>query len=151
MFGSEKILFPDQFTIFGCIGVLVYLIVILHQLDNDADLIAEILDGDDSHDISGVLGVRIGAVLVGDDQHAVGQVGLGSHQVVGIHDGTLEKLHGGEVALEKPFQLQVWRLPVRNNTMCQNFACTKFQFVLPDGHQPVKENHLHIHIFSVFV
>lgn len=53
-----------------------YLIVVLHELDDDPDVVAVVLDGDDSHDVGGVLCVRVLAVLVGEHQARVRLVHL---------------------------------------------------------------------------
>ena len=42
-----------------------YLVVILHQLDDDPDIITVVLDGDDSHDVGSILCIRIRTILVG--------------------------------------------------------------------------------------
>lgn len=52
------------------------LVVILHQLDDDSNVVRVILDGNDSHDVGSVLGVRILAIFVGQDQAGVGFVDL---------------------------------------------------------------------------
>ena len=43
---------------------------------NYSDVIAVVLDGDDSHDVGGVLRVRVRAVLVGQHQAGVSLVNL---------------------------------------------------------------------------
>ena len=48
-----------------------HLVVVLHQLDDDADVVAVVLDGDDAHDVGRVLRVRILAVLVGQDEAGI--------------------------------------------------------------------------------
>ena len=55
---------------------VVDLVVVLHELDDDPDVVAVVLDGDDPHDVGGVLGVRVGAVLVGQHQARVSLVNL---------------------------------------------------------------------------
>jgi hypothetical protein len=40
-------------------------------LQNDPDVVSIVFDGDDTHDVGGVLGVRILAVLVGQQQARV--------------------------------------------------------------------------------
>ena len=54
------------------------LVVVLHQLDDHPDVITVVLDGDDSHDVGGILGVRIRAVLVSKHQTGVCLVNLNS-------------------------------------------------------------------------
>ena len=44
--------------------------MVLHKLNDDPDVVGVVLDGDDPHDVGGVLGVRVLAVLVG--QHEAG-------------------------------------------------------------------------------
>lgn len=44
-------------------GVL-HLVMVLHQLDDDPDVVGVVLDGDNPHDVGGVLGVGILAVFV---------------------------------------------------------------------------------------
>ena len=39
------------------------LVVVLHELDDDPDVVAVVLDGDHPHDVGRVLRVRIRAVL----------------------------------------------------------------------------------------
>ena len=46
------------------------LVVVLHQLDDHADVVAVVLDRDHSHDVGSVFCVRVLAVLVG--QHKTG-------------------------------------------------------------------------------
>jgi len=60
--------------------VIGYLVVVLHELDDDSDVIRVILDGDDPHDVGRVLGVRVLAVLVGQHQACVGLVDLESQR-----------------------------------------------------------------------
>ena len=50
--------------------------MVLHELDDDPDVVAVVLDGDDSHDVGRVLRVRIRAVLVGQHQTRVSLVNL---------------------------------------------------------------------------
>ncbi len=50
--------------------------MVLHELDDDADVVRVVLDGDDSHDVGGVLRVGVLAVLVGEDQASVSLVHL---------------------------------------------------------------------------
>ena len=52
------------------------LVVILHQLDDHSDVVAVVLDGDDPHDVCSVLGIRVLAVLVGQNQASVRFVNL---------------------------------------------------------------------------
>ena len=52
------------------------LIVVLHELDDDPDVVAVVLDGDDPHDVGGVLSVGVGAVLVSKHQARVSLVNL---------------------------------------------------------------------------
>ena len=54
--------------------------MILHQLDDDPDVVAVVLDGDDPHDVGGVLRVRVGTVLVGENQAGVRLVNLGQEE-----------------------------------------------------------------------
>ena len=56
-----------------------YFVVVLHELDDDANVVAIVFDGDDAHDVGRVFGVRIGAVLVGNHQHTVAHVRLHTH------------------------------------------------------------------------
>lgn len=39
--------------------------MVLHQLDDDPDVVRVVLDGDDPHDVGGVFRVRILTVFVG--------------------------------------------------------------------------------------
>ena len=43
---------------------IVYLVVVLHQLDDDSDVITVVLDGDDSHDVGSILSIRIRTIFV---------------------------------------------------------------------------------------
>ena len=52
------------------------LVVVLHELDDDPDVVAVVLDGDDPHDVGGVLSVGVGAVLVSKHQARVSLVNL---------------------------------------------------------------------------
>ena len=52
------------------------LVVVLHQLDDDPDVVRVVLDRDDAHDVGSVLRVGVLAVLVGEDQARVGLVDL---------------------------------------------------------------------------
>ena len=54
--------------------------MILHELDNDPDVIAVVLDGDDPHDVGRVLRVRVRAVLVSQHQTRVSLVNLFRNQ-----------------------------------------------------------------------
>ena len=47
------------------------LVVVLHELDDDPQVVGVVLDGDDPHDVGGVLGVGVLAVLVGQQQTRV--------------------------------------------------------------------------------
>ena len=53
-----------------------HLVVVLHQLDDDSALGAVVLHGDDPHDVGGVFGIRVRAVLVGQHQTGVSLVNL---------------------------------------------------------------------------
>ena len=57
---------------------VVNLVVVLHELDDDPDVVAVVLDGDDPHDVGGVLSVGVGAVLVSKHQARVSLVNLPS-------------------------------------------------------------------------
>ena len=59
---------------------VVDLVVVLHELDDDPDVVAVVLDGDDPHDVGGVLRVRVGTVLVGENQAGVRLVNLGQEE-----------------------------------------------------------------------
>ena len=48
-----------------------HLIVVLHELDDDPQVVGVVLDGDDPHDVGRVLGVGVLAVLVGQQQTRV--------------------------------------------------------------------------------
>ena len=48
-----------------------HLVMVLHQLYDDSDVVGVVLDGDDPHDVGCVLGVGILAVLVGQHQARV--------------------------------------------------------------------------------
>ena len=50
--------------------------MVLEQLDDDLDVGVVVFDGDDSHDVGGVLGVRVLAVLVGENQARVALLNL---------------------------------------------------------------------------
>lgn len=39
--------------------------MVLHQLNNDPNIVGVVLDGDDPHDVGGVFCVRVLAVFVG--------------------------------------------------------------------------------------
>ena len=43
-------------------------VVVHHELDDDPGILAEVLEADDPHYVGGVLGVRLLAELVGQDQ-----------------------------------------------------------------------------------
>jgi hypothetical protein len=49
----------------------VHLIVVLHELEDDPDVVSIVFDGDDPHDVGGILRVRILAVLVRQQQARV--------------------------------------------------------------------------------
>ena len=55
---------------------VVNLVVVLHELDDDPDVVAVVLDGDDPHDVGRVLRVRVGAVFVGQHQACISLVNL---------------------------------------------------------------------------
>lgn len=57
-----------------------YLIVILHELNDNADVVRIIFDGDDSHDVGCILCVRILAVLIGQNQTSICFVYLKKYQ-----------------------------------------------------------------------
>jgi len=48
-----------------------HLIVVLHELQDDPDVVSIVFDGDDPHDVGGILRVRILAVLVRQQQARV--------------------------------------------------------------------------------
>ena len=50
--------------------------MVLHELDDDPDVVAVVLDGDDPHDVGRVLRVRIRAVLVGQHQTRISLMNL---------------------------------------------------------------------------
>ena len=43
-------------------------VMVHHELNDDPGVLAEVLEADDPHDVGGVLGVRLLAELVGQDQ-----------------------------------------------------------------------------------
>ena len=55
----------------GILKYMTHLIMVLHQLDDHPDVVAVVLDGDDPHDVSGILCVWVGAVFVGQHQACV--------------------------------------------------------------------------------
>jgi hypothetical protein len=75
--------------------------VVLHQLDDDSDVVAVVLDGDDSHDVGRVFGVRVLAVLVRQDQTRVGFVNL-------------DRFHTSVTVVDTAF---VRNLPVRHGSI----------------------------------
>jgi hypothetical protein len=52
--------------------------VILHQLNNDPDVIRVIFYGDDSHDVGSIFSIWILAVFVGQDKASISLMNLGS-------------------------------------------------------------------------
>ena len=52
------------------------LVVVLHQLDDHADVVAVVLDRDHPHDVGSVFCVRVLAVLVGQHKTGVGLMNL---------------------------------------------------------------------------
>jgi hypothetical protein len=48
-----------------------HLIVVLHELQDDPDVVSIVFDGDDPHDVGGILRVRILAVLIRQQQARV--------------------------------------------------------------------------------
>ena len=52
------------------------LVVVLHQLDDHADVVAVVLDRDHPHDVGSVLCIRVLAVLVRQHKTRVGLVNL---------------------------------------------------------------------------
>ena len=114
--------------------------MILHQLDDDPDVVAVVLDGDDPHDVGGVLSVWVGAVLVGQHQTGIRLVYLGSLQVNSVHERPLEVFDPRVLSLQQTLQLQV-RLRSRENSYHGYL-----QLVVP-----VEEHDLHVHILSVLV
>lgn len=48
-----------------------HLIVILHELDDDPDVIGVVLDGYDPHDVGSVLGVGILTIFVGQNEACI--------------------------------------------------------------------------------
>ena len=53
-----------------------HLVVILHELDDDPDIVTVVLDGDDPHDVGSILRVRVRAVLVSQHQARISLVNL---------------------------------------------------------------------------
>ena len=50
--------------------------MVLHELDDDPDVVAVVLDGDDPHDVGRVLRVGVRAVLVSQHQTCISLVNL---------------------------------------------------------------------------
>jgi hypothetical protein len=48
-----------------------HLIVVLHELQDDPDVVSIVFDGDDPHDVGGILRVRILAIFVRQQQARV--------------------------------------------------------------------------------
>ncbi len=48
------------------------LVVVLEQLDDHFDVCVVVFDGDDPHDVRRVLGIRVLAILVRQNQYGVG-------------------------------------------------------------------------------
>ena len=61
-----------------------------HELDDDPGVLAVVLEGDDPHDVGGVLRVRLLAELVGQDQDAGGLVRAHALKVVRVQHGAPE-------------------------------------------------------------
>lgn len=57
---------------------LIYLVVILHQLNNDPDIVRIILNRNDSHDVGSILSIGILTILVCQDETGVSLVDLKS-------------------------------------------------------------------------
>jgi len=76
------------------------LVVVLHELNDDSDVVAVVLDGDDSHDVGRILGVGVLAVFVSQDQTGVCLMNLGPFKVHSVHERALEILHPGVLALQ---------------------------------------------------
>ena len=55
------------------------LIVILHKLNDYSNIIRVILDGNDTHDICCILGIRVLAVLIGKDKARISFMDLSCH------------------------------------------------------------------------
>ena len=51
--------------------------MVLHQLDDDSDVVRVVLDGDDPHDVGSIFGIWVLAVLVGQHQTSISFVNLG--------------------------------------------------------------------------
>ena len=49
----------------------IYLVVILHQLNNYPYVIAIVLDGDYTHDICGIFSIRIRTIFVSKDKAGI--------------------------------------------------------------------------------
>ena len=58
------------------IAQLLHLILIAHELHDDADVLVKVLGGDDAHQVAGVLRVRVAAPRVHHDQHCVSRLQL---------------------------------------------------------------------------
>jgi hypothetical protein len=80
----------------------VYLVVVLHELDDDADVVGVVFDRDDAHDVGGILCVRVLAVLVGEDEAGIGLVDLRRERREVRVPGAGERAKGGgETSNEK--------------------------------------------------
>ena len=70
------------------VGIRGHLVVVLHQLDDHPDVVRVVLDGDDPHDVGSILGIRVLAVLVGQNQTSISLVNLGATKVDRSAPGT---------------------------------------------------------------
>ena len=63
-------------------------VVVHHELDDDPGILAEVLEADDPHDVGSILGIRVLAVLVGQNQTSISLVNLGATKVDRSAPGT---------------------------------------------------------------
>ena len=102
---------------------------------NYPDVITVVLDGDDSHDVGGVLCVRVRAVLVGQHQTGVSLVDLGSLQVQGVHERALEVFDPRVLPLQKSLELQVRLSSVQKHDVNVNIIAVLVEEICEeDGH-----------------
>lgn len=70
----------------------VSLVVILHQLNNDPDIVRIILNRNDSHDVGSILSIRILTILVCQDETGVSLVDLTKFFFLGLHKKDRRKM-----------------------------------------------------------
>ena len=146
----------------GILKYMTHLIMVLHQLDDHPDVVAVVLDGDDPHDVGGILCVWVGAVFVGQHQARISLMHLELRNMQ-ISKSLYQFQCTFALSRSTAFISDPWKYFILVCCLFSSPSSSKSGSALGQEKSdviplmqnvavlPVQEDHLHIHILSVLV